>query len=152
VDAVGLLRHHVDPAPLIAAREAGIGAAAGHLVEHRDVLGDPDRVRGRQHDAELADADALGLHREIEIEQHRVVGQLEAFDVEMMLGEADRVVAERVGQPDLLRQLAEHALIEVGAQSRHALLDLGAAADGRQIEQGCLHGRFSLRVRIAGLA
>jgi hypothetical protein len=47
VDAVRLLRHHVDPAPLIAPREARAGAPAGHLVEHRDVLGHPDRVRGR---------------------------------------------------------------------------------------------------------
>ena len=49
-----------------------------------------DRVRRRQHDAELADADALGLHREIEVEQHRIVGNLETLDVEVMLGEAAR--------------------------------------------------------------
>ena len=98
VDAVRLLRHDVDPAALVAAREAGIGAAAGHVVEHGDVLGDADRVRRRQHDAELADPDALGLHREVEVEQHRIVGDLEALDVEMMLGEADRVVAELVGR------------------------------------------------------
>ena len=89
VDAVGLLRHDVDPAALVAAREAGIGAAAGHVVEHRDVFGDADRIVRRQHDSELADADALGLHREIEVEQHRVVGELEALDVEVMLGEAE---------------------------------------------------------------
>ncbi len=70
MDAVRLLRHDVDPAALVAAREARIGATAGHMVQHRDVLGDADRVGRRQDDAELTDADALGLHREVEIEQH----------------------------------------------------------------------------------
>ena len=32
------------------------------LPPHGDVLGHADRVRRRQHDPELADADALGLH------------------------------------------------------------------------------------------
>jgi hypothetical protein len=40
----------------------------------------------RQHDAELPDADPLGLHGDEEIEQHRVVGDLEAFDVEVPSG------------------------------------------------------------------
>ena len=88
-----------------------------------------------KHDAELADADALRLHRDVEVEQHRVVGQLEAFDVKMMLGEADRVVAEIVGEPHLLGDLAQHPLVEVGAQPGHAGLDLGAVADRRKIEQ-----------------
>ena len=87
VDAVRLLRHDVDPAPLVAAREPCAGPPARHVVEHGDVLGDPDRVRRRQHDAELADADALGLHGDVEVEQHRVVGDLEALDVEVVLGE-----------------------------------------------------------------
>ena len=56
--------------------------------------------------------------REVEIEQHRVVGELEALDVEVVLGEGDRVVAEVVGQPDLLGQLPQHALVEVGAHAR----------------------------------
>jgi len=45
VNAVRLLRHDVDPAPLVTAREAGIRAAAGHVVEHGNVLGHADRVR-----------------------------------------------------------------------------------------------------------
>jgi hypothetical protein len=44
------------------------------VVQHRDVLGDTDRVGGWQHDAELPHPDAFGLHREVEIEQHRIVG------------------------------------------------------------------------------
>ena len=135
VDAVRLLRHDVDPAALVAAREARVGAAAGHVVEHGDVFGHADRIGRRQHDAELPDADALGLHGEVEVEQHGIVGELEALDVEVMLGEAHRVVAELVAQLNLLGQFLEHALIEVRVHPRHARLDLGAVADARQIEQ-----------------
>ena len=61
VNAVHLLSHHVDPAALIAAREPGACPSAGHVVEHRNVLGDADRVARRQHDAELPDSDAFRL-------------------------------------------------------------------------------------------
>ena len=151
MDAVRLLRHDVDPAALIAAREAGAGAPARHVVEHGDVLGHADRVGGRQHDAELADADALGLHGDVEVEQHRVVGDLEALDVEVVLGEGDRVVAEIVGQPALLGHLAQHLLVEVGPHAGHAGLDVGLAAERRQIEQRDLHRfppqRLSIELR-----
>ena len=129
VDAVGLLRHDVDPAALIAARKAGVGAAAGHVVEHRDVLGDTNRIVGRQHDAQLADAHALGLHPDVEVEQHRVVGHLEAFGVEVMLGEADRIVTELVGQARLRGNLAQHLVVQLAAQTDHPLFDLGLVAD-----------------------
>ena len=102
VDAVELLRHHVDPAALVAAREAGVRPPAAHVVEHRDVFGDAQRVLRRQHDAELADADALRLHRDVEVEQHGVVREFEPLDVEVVLRERDRVVAERVGRARLL--------------------------------------------------
>ena len=97
VNSVRLLRHDIDPSPLIAAREAGVGAPAAHVIEHRDVLGDAQRILRRQHDPELADAQPLGLHRDVQVEQHGIVRQLEAFDVKVMLGETDRVVAEIVG-------------------------------------------------------
>jgi hypothetical protein len=129
VNAVHLLRHDVDPAALIAARETGVGAAAAHVIEHRDILGDADRIVGGQHDAELTDADALGLHGDVEIEQHRVVGELEALDVEVVLGEADRVVARRVGQLRLLGELGQHTVVEIAAQPGATLFHLGPAAD-----------------------
>jgi hypothetical protein len=83
------------------------------VVEHRDVLGHPDRVLRRQHDAELTDAQPLGLHADEEIQQDRVVGQLEALDVKVMLGEADRVVEQLVCESGLLAQLLEHAVVEI---------------------------------------
>jgi len=127
------------PAPLVAAREPCAGPPARHVVEHGDVLGHPDRVRRRQHDAELADLDALGLHGDVEVEQHRVVGDLEALDVEVVLGEGDRLVAQLIGEPALLRHLAQHLLVEVGAHARHAGFDIGLGAERRQVEQRDLH-------------
>src|SRR6202030_2332160 len=68
VDAMSLLSHDVHPAALVAARETGVRASAGHMVEHRDILGHANRIIGREHDSELADAQALGLHPDVEIE------------------------------------------------------------------------------------
>ncbi len=151
VNAVRLLRHDIYPAPLVAAREPRIGAAAGHVVEHGDVFGHADRVRRRQHDAELSDPDALGLHREVEIEQHRIVRELETLDVEVMLGERHRIVAQLVAQLYLLGQLFQHALIKLRVHARHALLDLGTAGDRRQIEERGFHSCFLrfMRRRVA---
>ena len=105
VDTVGLLRHDIDPAPLIAAREAGVGASAGHMVEHRYIFGHADRIVGRQHYTQLTHAQPFGLHPDVQIEQHGVVRNLETLDVKVMLGEADRVVAEDVGEFGLLADL-----------------------------------------------
>jgi hypothetical protein len=138
-DAVRLLRHDVDPASLVAAGEAGAGPPSRHVIEHRDVLSDADRVGRRQHDTELADADALGLHREVEIQQHGVVGKLEALDVEVMLGKAHRIVAEVVGKFDEFGQLFQHALIEFRPRRSHARFDLGARADARQAKYRRFH-------------
>ena len=132
VNPVRLLGHDVHPAPLVAAREPGVGAAAGHVVEHRDVLGDPDRVAGREHDAELAHADALRLQADEQIEEHRIVRQLEALDVEVVLGEADRVVAEIVGAARLLAQLGQHSAVEIAASpARPCSISARLPIDGR---------------------
>src|SRR5204863_516488 len=53
-----------------------------------------------------------------------------------------RIVAQRVAELYLLRQLLQHALIEVGIHARHALLDLGPAADGGQVEKRGFHWPF----------
>ena len=129
VDAVHLLRHDVHPASLVAASEARHRAPAAHVVEHRDVLGDPQRVVRRQHDAELPHADPLGLHSEVQVEHDRVRRDLEALDVEVVLGKGNGVIAELVGELRLLRELPQHLLIEVRAQARDPLLDLVTRSD-----------------------
>ena len=59
--------------------------------------------------------------------------------MEVMLGEADRVVAEVVGQPGLRGNLAQHLVVEVAAEPDHPLFDLGLVADRRQIEERYFH-------------
>ncbi len=108
VDAMGLLRHGIDPAALIAAGKARICAPAGHVVQHGDILRHADRVLCRQDYTELPDANAPGLHRDVEVEHHGIVRELHALDLKMMLGEADRIIAEVVGEARLSAQLGQH--------------------------------------------
>jgi len=82
-----VLPQHVHPPALEAAREAGDRPSARHAIEHGDVLRHAERIARRQHDAELADPHALRPHRDVEIEEHRVVRDLEPLDVEVVLGE-----------------------------------------------------------------
>ena len=140
-DPMRLLRHHVDPSALIPAREAGVGPAAGHVVEHGDVLGHTDRVRRRQDDPQLSHADARGLEAHEEVEEHGVVRQLESLDVKVVLGETDRVVAPLVGELGLFCQLRQHWLVQVASQPGPAALDVAPAPDGRQVEERDLHRR-----------
>jgi hypothetical protein len=102
---------------------------------------------GGEHDPELADANARGLHGHEQVEQHRVVGQLEALHVEVVLGEADRVVADLVGQASLLGELGKHPVVELAAQPGQAGLHVGPAPHRRQIEQRHLHGAPEYRIR-----
>src|SRR6059058_177761 len=76
--------------------------------------------------------DALCLRRKVKIEQNRVIGNLKAFDVKVMLGKADRVVAEIVGKPHLLRDIAQHSLIKLGPHAaRPASISRRLATVGR---------------------
>jgi len=83
------------------------------MIEHRDILGDAQRILRRQHDAELADAEPLGLHRDVQVEQDGIVRELKAFDVKVMLGETDRIVAEVVGEARLPREVVQHLIVEM---------------------------------------
>ncbi len=80
---------------------------------------------------QLADAQPLGLHRDVQVEQDGVVRQLEAFDVKVMLGETDRIVAEVVGEARLSRDVVQHLIVEMSLQSDAPLFDFGFAADRR---------------------
>ena len=109
------------------------------MVEHRDVLSHPNRVMRRQHHAQLPHPNSLRLHRQIQIEHDRVGRELEALDMEMVLGETDRVVTKRVARLGELAQIREHLLVQLGPQPRHPLLDILARAHRREEEEGNLH-------------
>jgi hypothetical protein len=134
-----LLGQGIDGAGLVAAGDAHVGAAARHLIQHGDVLGHPDGIGGGQHDAQLADAHALGLHGRVEVPEHGIGRALEPLDVEVVLGEADALVAEVVGQAHDVAHLAERALVQVRILPRHAAAELGRLADGREHEEVEFH-------------
>ena len=113
------------------------------MVEHRDLFRDADGVLCRKNDPQLTDPDASRLQPDEQVEQHGAAGYLESLDVEVMLGEADRVVAEIVGQASLRREVGQHALVEIAPEARHATFDLGAAPDGGQIEERYAHRPLS---------
>jgi len=66
-------------------------------------------------------------------EEHRhepgVLAELEAFDLEVMLGDADARPAGRVARARVLGDLVQHALVEHGIFAGHAALQLAAAPD-----------------------
>ena len=139
VHAVNLLRQRIHPAPLIPARETRQCPPARHMVEHRDILRHPNRVMRRQHHAQLPHPNPLRLHRQIQVEHDRIRRELEALDMEMVLGETDRVVTERVARLGELAQIREHLLVQLGPQPRHPLLDVLARPHRREEEEGNLH-------------
>jgi hypothetical protein len=55
-------------------RCAGQGSARPPVIWSSiyDIIGNPDRLGGRQYDAEPADPDALGLHRKVKVPQNPV--------------------------------------------------------------------------------
>lgn len=87
------------------------------------------------HNAELADADPLYLHREIKIEQNRVIRDLETFHMKMVFGKSDRVAPKIVGKSHLLQGFVQHLLKRVGVQAGQPCLDFAAIAQRREIEQ-----------------
>ena len=70
--------------------------AVQHVIEHRDILGHPQRRTRRQHDAELPHPDVLCVQRNERVQEHRVVRNFEPFDVEVVFRERNRVVTKVV--------------------------------------------------------
>jgi hypothetical protein len=56
-----------------------------------------------------------------------------------MLGKADRVVAEIVGKPHLLRDIVQHSLIKLGPHAGETRLNLAPVGDGGKIEKRRFH-------------
>jgi hypothetical protein len=127
-------RHHV--AGLVAARETSAHAPVRHLVEHGQVLGEQDGIARRQHVAHLADAEAAGLHGGPQAEQHRVVGNLQAFEMKVMLGERAEIETEVLDLAQQPRAIGQTALVVIGILAGEAALEVGGRGAGaRQHER-----------------
>ena len=142
---VVLLAQHVDPAILVAAREPGVDAALGQMVEDRQLLGGADRIPRRQHQPERRELDPLGARGQVGVEQQRRHRGLVALGMEVMLGGGDDVEAGVVGEHRELAQLVQHLLVAlvVAPDRAQALPVLERAGHGRQYEQHELHGFHS---------
>jgi hypothetical protein len=97
-----VLAHHPDRSRLITAAQSDIEAAAGEMIRHRDILGEPQRIPIRQYQSHLALPQPLGVLRQIDIEHQRVGRDVIALNLEVMLGEHHRGPARLVGTDRLL--------------------------------------------------
>ena len=135
---VNLLRHLVEPAGLVTAREAHEGPALGQLIQPCDFEREAQRIPSRQHVADRADLDPLGVVDHV-LRQHRQAAHLEAFAVQMMLGEADRVEAHFLRQLRDLHHFVDHALPAVGTvrdrAQRTPLFDRGRKAGKEKVHE-----------------
>ena len=84
---------------------------------------------GGQDVAELVDAETRGVLAEEHRHEARVLPQLEALDLEMMLRDADARPPGPIARAGVVRDLVQHALVEDRVLPRHAPLQLVAAAD-----------------------
>ena len=110
---MNLLRHLVEPSRLVTAREADEGPPLGQLIQPCDFEREAQRVPSRQNVADRADLDPLGVVDHV-LRQHRQAAHLQAFAVQVMLGETDRVKAHFLRQLRDLHDLFDHALPAVG--------------------------------------
>ena len=110
---VDLLRHLVEPARLVTAREADERPALGQLIQPCDFEREPQRIPPGQHVADRADLDPFGVVDHV-LRQHWQAAHLEAFAVQMMLREADRIEADFLGQLRDLHHFFDHALPAIG--------------------------------------
>jgi uncharacterized protein YgfB (UPF0149 family) len=109
------------------------------MVHGGDVLGHAQRiVRGRD-EAAGDDPQPLRVPAEPHRHQPRIVRDLEALDLQVMLGMAEAEIAGVVSETDILGDLVQHALVELGIAPGHAGLKLGPTADRAVHEQAEAH-------------
>ena len=104
-----LLRHLVQPALLVAAGKADKRAPLGQLVQPGRCHRQAQRVPTGQHIADGADLYPLGLHGHVQQKLGRSA-HLEAFAVQVVFREGDRVKAQLFGKPGQFDNLLKHGL------------------------------------------
>src|SRR5438552_13716895 len=99
------------------------------MVEGRRVLRDAKRIVRGQDVPELVDAELRRVLSEEHRHQARVLAELETLDLEVMLRDAEAGPAARVAKARVVRDLAEHPLVEHRILARHAALELVPTPD-----------------------
>ena len=139
-----MLAHHADRTRLVAAAKPDIEAAAGEMVRHRDVLGEPQRIPVRQHEPHLPLPQPLGVLRQIDVEHQRVGRDVIAFDLEVVLGEHHRGPAGLVGGDRLFAQFVDGGHVTLAIESPETFSKVGFGRDGDRVEHPKFHGRTPL--------
>jgi len=105
------LRPLVGPDP---AAETHVDPAPGEVVQEREVLGQPDGMPPGRDVRHLADPDAARPHGQVGAHQDRIGEVAEPVGAEVVLAHPHRVVAELLGQDDLLPEVVEDGRRRLG--------------------------------------
>src|SRR5262245_36585396 len=130
----------LEPARLVAAHERHVEPAAEQVVERRGVLGHAQGIVGGQDVAELIDAQSRAVLAEEHRHEARVLTELEALDLQVVLRNADARPAGLIARARILRDLVQHSLVEHRVLAGHAPLELMPPADGDVHERVEIHG------------
>src|SRR5438128_1035300 len=86
------------PAGLVATGEADIEPALQHVIERRDLFSYAHRVVGRQHVPQRVGLQPFRVQPDEQARHPRMIGLLEAFDLQVVLVMAVPSVSELVGR------------------------------------------------------
>ena len=124
---------------MIAAHETDAEATAEHVIHGGDPLGHGKRIVDRGDEAAGDDAHALRMLAQPHRHQRRIVGDLEAFDLQVVFRVAEGEVAMLLGEGGCAAELGDHAVVERWVAPGHACFEFGTAADRAIDEQAELH-------------
>jgi hypothetical protein len=88
---------------------------------HRYVFSNAEGILAWQHEPELPNAHSLRLHAQKHVEQNGIRRDLFTLDVEVVLGKGNAIVPVCIEVLCLFSEVPEHALIQIGAATRHPL-------------------------------
>ena len=129
----------LEPARLIAAHERDVEPAPEQMIERGRVLGHAERIVRGQHVAELVDPETRPVLAEEHRHEPRILTELEPFDLQVMLGDADALPARRIARARVLADLVQHALVEHRVLAGHPALQLAPPADRHVHERVEVH-------------
>ena len=116
------------PARLVAAYQTYAEPPAEHVVHGGDLLGGGEGIVRGGHEAARDDPHGLRMLSEPHRHERRIVRDLEAFDLQVVLGMAETEIPTRLGEPRVVGKFREHAPVQHGILAGHARFELVAAS------------------------
>ena len=128
-----------------AAAEADVDPASREVVQDGQVLRQPDGMPPGRDVRHLPDPDPAGPHGQVRSDEDGIGQVPETVRAEVVLPHPHRVVAELLGQDDLLPQVVEEIGRRLGAAA--AVVERGEEAEPHQGPPAGRHGPLSLAIR-----